>query len=95
MVRMNTVTSLLAKLPQPLLGALLAALALVEAFLLLMTYLVLRDLLATGADAEEKRAWNNLTWDMGVGFVAISVIGALIVVVLVRAWMHKSQLRIL
>ncbi len=86
---MNSIARLLARLPRLLLGATLAAVSLVEAFLLLMTYLVLHDLLATGADAEEKRGWNNLTWDLGAGMIALAAIGALLVFILGKAYLDQ------
>jgi len=73
------------------LGATVATLALVDAFLLLMTYLVLEKLLATGPAAEEERLWNNLTWDLGV---FISAIGGLIVFVALRAFFLRRGARL-
>ena len=77
-----------------MLGATVATLALVDAFLLLMTYLVLEKLLATGPAAEEERLWNNLTWDLGVFFIVISAIGGLIVFVALRAFFLRRGARL-
>jgi hypothetical protein len=84
-------TTLLAYAPRPLLGTVLAVLALVEAFMLLMTYLVLEKLLATGPDAEEERLWNNLTWDVGVFFILLSALGGLVVFVVLRAFLNQRR----
>jgi hypothetical protein len=93
MVRVSTLTRFLAPIPRPLLGIILAALALIEAFLLLRTSLILPDLLATGAEEKAERLWKNLTWDLGIAFIAISAIGGLIVYVFLKAFLHQNQMR--
>jgi hypothetical protein len=75
-------------------GIIHAALALVEAVPLLMTTLIHHDQQAKRADAKEERLWNNLTWDLGIAFIAISAIGGLIVFVFLKAFLSQKRLRV-